>query len=66
MNFSLKFDSDLSMRDFLDKMEDVNDDCKQLIDALYCQTEGNDLDRIGMLEFSRAEDVWAYGGRNFR
>jgi len=57
---------DLSVKQFVEQLGNVDKSCQKLIEAYYCQTEGNDLDRIGMLEFSRAEDVWKYGSSDYR
>ena len=57
---------DQSMKQFIDHLGDIDKSCQALIDVLYCQTEGNDIDKMGMLEFSRAEDCWQYGSRQFR
>ena len=54
------------MKQFVEQLGNVDKSCQKLIEAYYCQTEGNDLDRIGMFEFSRAEDVWKYGSSDYR
>lgn len=54
------------MHEFIENLNGLDSACKELLDIFYCQTEGNDINRIGMLEFSRAEDSWIYGSKNFR
>ena len=58
--------NDRTMDEFVAELQDINDECKAFLDSYYCQSEGNDISRIGMLEFSRVDDSWNYGERNFR
>eukprot|EP00794_Sanderia_malayensis_P020098 gene20098-22068_t len=58
---------DCSLADFLSQHGVyTNNKVALLSDAYYCQSEGNDINRIGMLEFSRADEAWQCGTYLFR